>query len=130
MGASYQKLPHVDKKILLRSLLALNFPFPSLSTAFPANIFLENIQHALTLICKLLGRDHDRVMDGTTLGFFSLLLSADSIAALKYDFYEFLKEPIQIQLENFHRTCSFRYLSYLVYLILSYNHSYFKRWGI
>jgi hypothetical protein len=69
-------------------------------------------------------------MDGTALGFFSLLLLADSIAALKYDFYEFLKEPIQIQLENFPRTCSFRYLSYLVYLILSYNHSYFKRWAI
>jgi hypothetical protein len=48
----------------------------------------------------------------------------------KFDYCKLLEEFMQAQLENFHSTMSFKYQSYLVYLILSQNHTYFESRGI
>jgi hypothetical protein len=82
------------------------------------------------MICQVLGYEHDRIVDESILGMFSVLFPLESITFTKIDYVEFLSEVINFQLSNFHSTKSFRYQAYLVYLIMSNNSSYFESMGI
>jgi hypothetical protein len=93
-------------------------------------MFPEITKKYLAIIFQILGYEHDRVVDEAILGLFSLLWPPKSMNLPKFDYFQLLEEFMQAQLENFHSTRSFRYQSYLVYLILSQNHPYFEAWGI
>jgi hypothetical protein len=126
----YQELSQTDKQILLGHLLSPNTPLPTTSPPFKYDMYPETTRKVMAIICQILCYDHDRVVDEVILGFFSLLLSLTSMILPKFYYCHLLEEFMQAQLDNFHRTRSFRYKSYLVYLILSKNHPYFEAWGM
>jgi hypothetical protein len=130
LEAKYQELSQSDKEILLGNLLAPNTPLPTTPPPFKSDMFPEITRKDLAIIFQILGYDHDRVVDEAILGLFSLLWPPTSMTLLKFDYFQLLEEFMQAQLENFHSTRSFRYQSYLVYLILSQNHPYFEAWGM
>jgi hypothetical protein len=65
-----------------------------------------------------------------SLAYSLFLCPLESMNFPKFDYCQLLEEFMHAQLANFHNTKSFKYQSYLVYLILSQNHPYFEALGI
>jgi hypothetical protein len=82
------------------------------------------------MICQILGYEHDKTIDETILGLMTILCPPDAIMYAKLDYCQFLAEIMHFQLSNFHSAKTFRYQSYLVYLILFNNVSHFENLGI
>jgi hypothetical protein len=119
LASKYQALSQSERENMLSNILAPDAPLPTGPPPFKSTIFPELTRQDITIICQVLGYEHDKAVDETILGMLSILCPPESITFTKFDYCQFLQEVINFQLSNFHSTKSFRYQAYLVHLIFS-----------
>jgi len=71
------------------------------------------------MISKILVYNHDKAIDETILGFLASICHPTKLPFSKYDDAKFMAEIIHLQLINYNSLKTFRYYSYLVYLIIA-----------
>ena len=130
LDSKYQALSQFEREKMLCNLLSLDAPLSTGPSPFKSTIYPKLNRQAITMICQVLGYEHDRGVDETILGLLYVLCPPESITLTKFDYCKFLQEVINFQLSNFHNTKSFRYQAYLVHLIFFSNSSYFERFII
>jgi len=108
-------MSYMDKDVLIP-----NTP-PSKSKSFP-----KISRQAMTMMCLILGYDHDRTVDKVVLGFVSSIFPTSESPLTKFHYVQFLVDIIPYHLMQFHANIYFRNQPYLVYMILCFQASHFQ----
>lgn len=97
-----------EKVILLQSYTDKDVVIPK-THLYKSNIFPEISRQAISMMCMILGYDHDRTIDQTILGFMSIICSPTRMCTTKFHYAQFVANIIHFQLIEFHASISFRY---------------------
>lgn len=84
---------------------------------FPITLFVETIQHILSVIGHLFGNDDANIASKSSLGFLRKMMQPAHL----FDILAYLAEAIRFQLHHFPTTSCFRYYS-LLFLLFVYTH--------
>jgi len=82
---------------LLIKVLYGNTPLPTNPPPFKFAIFPDITKQAISMNCQILGYEHEKIVNESILGMFSILSPPKSIACTKIDYVEFLTGVINFQ---------------------------------
>jgi hypothetical protein len=82
------------------------------------------------MICAILGKDKDLVVDEFVLGIMASICVFAAKPLTKFNYNQFLADQIHYQLSEFESLRSFRYQSYLVHLFLFFQATHFASLGL
>jgi hypothetical protein len=122
----YRSLDQNQKVSLLQRYMGKGAFVPNPHRHIKSISFSDTSRESISMMCLILGYDHDKTINETILGFMAAISPPHDTPLVKFNYAKYLADAIHLQFENFNSTRCFRYQSYLVYLILYFQSFNFK----
>ena len=109
----FRYLSPQDQLAFVNGILKLEIPIQFLNYILKIESFQNLLQLIMSMFSHVMGLENDQGINESFLGFLVALSKS-----IKFNFPKFIVESMHEQLTNFNTLKSFKYQSYLMYLIL------------